>query len=318
MPKFSAFQPFGHFRFTSKRPHGETLYQDKLRNSGAEENFQGPVYRGKLFCDAMLAAGVLYFLERIGAQYDPRKAAQLLPVHEHEYGLTPSPTATESERRAELYAYRRLKPDARASSLGQALVELLGDKLVTHRVKRTADIGTLTEIEEAARYAETSDALMVPHSVPIQIGRLLRGVHDRTAARKLFEVDFVFGSTDPLRVGQKIIIDPGRWRKAEVVTIQEYLGDNQYRAITRKPHDAGAYVLTSTFPLATSKKRRHYIALEYPWAEDRETRRKIHNTMRIATRAVSTWQIMDGDGGDIGPFTIGEGRIGITPLGAFS
>lgn len=317
MPKFSAFQPFGHFRFSSKRPHGETIYQDKLRNAGADENFQGPVYRGKLFCDAMLAAGVRYFLERIGAQFDPRKAAELLPVHEHEYGLTPAATATESERRQDLFAYRRLKPDARASSLGQALVELLGDKLITHRVMQIEDIGTPLQIEAAARYATGTDALMVSPAIPIQLGRLVRGVHDRTASLKLFEIEWEFGGTTELRVGQKIIIEVGRWQRAEVVTIKEALGGNQYRAATRMPHDAGAYVYTGLFPMQLSRKRRHFIALEYPWASDRETRRKIHNVMRVATRAVSTWQIMDGEE-EIGPFKVGNGRLGITPIGAFA
>src|SRR5690606_11937288 len=134
-----------HLRFSSKRPHGEAIYNDKLRNSGADENFQGPVYRGKLFADAMLSAGVRYFLERIGAQFDPRKADQLLPAHEHEYGIVPPATATKPERRQELYRYRRLKADARSSSVGQALVELLGDKLVNYRVQRNSDIGTLAQ-----------------------------------------------------------------------------------------------------------------------------------------------------------------------------
>jgi hypothetical protein len=317
MPKFSSFQPFGHLRFSSKRPHGETIYNDKLRNCGADENFQGPVYRGKLFCDAMLSAGIRYFLERIGAQFDPRQADQLLPVHEREYGLVPNASATMSQRREDLFRYRRLKPDARASSVGQTLFDLLGDKFANYRTQRNEETGTLAEIEQAARYNTDFDALMVPPSVPIQIGRVRRALHDKSSRRKLFEIDWLFGKPTPLSVGQRIIIDAGRWRQSEIVAIKETLGESQYRAVFRRAHVEGAIVLTGLFPLTWSPKRRHFLTLEYPWAADPETRRKINSTMRVITRGVSTWQTMDGEE-SVGPFTVGGGRIGITPIGEFT
>src|SRR5690606_15783100 len=95
------------------------------------------------------------------------------------------------ERRQELYRYRRLKADARSSSVGQALVELLGDKLVNYRVQRNSDIGTLAQIEAASAFDTQYSALMVPPSIPIQIGRIRRGLTDTTSARKLFEIDWI-------------------------------------------------------------------------------------------------------------------------------
>lgn len=319
MPQFSAFTPFGHFRFTSKRPHGETIYADKLRNVGADENFaEGGIYRGKLFCDAMLAAGVLYKLEHVGAQFDPRKAYELLSTHEREWGLIPSPKATVSQRRTALFNYRRLRPDARITSVGQALFDLLGDKLVNYRVAQRSEIAVDNLLELQGRYADTTAALMVPTTIPMQVGRLKRGLHSADVSRKLFEIEWLFGGNAQLQRLQKIIIDPGVWNRSEVVRIAEVLGDNAYRAATHKAHAQGATVMTSIFPLNTSRKRRHYITLQYPWASDRETRRNINNIMRIVTRSVSTWQIMHGPEGQVGPFTVNGGRIGITPIGEFA
>jgi hypothetical protein len=317
--KFSAFTPFGHFRFTSKRPHGESIYFDKLRNVGAEENFrEGGIYRGKLYCDAMLAAGVLYKLEAVGRQFDPRKAYELLTTHEREWGLVPAATATVSQRRTALYNYRRLRPDARISSVGQALYYLLGDKLINYRVMQRSEIAIDELLEIQARYGATTTALMVDPKIPMQIGRLKRGLHKGGVTRKLFEIEWLFGGNADLARLQKIIIDPGKWSRSEVVTIAEVLGDNTYRAATRNPHVEGAYVMTSLFPLNSSRKRRHFIRLQYPWASDRETRRAIHNVMKIVTRSVSTWQIMDGPDDEVGPFKVGVGRLGITPLGVFT
>jgi hypothetical protein len=130
-------------------------------------------------------------------------------------------------------------------------------------------------------------------------------------------------------VGDDIVVDAGNPDLAEVVTVTAtsiVAGSPAYRALTAvftKPHAAGAVCVIGDWPYWHSTKRTSLVILAEAAAEDQETRRKVNDLMGRMAREVSRWAIAGGSGsygvgGSAGPFKIGVGKIGVTPLGTVS
>jgi len=70
------------------------------------------------------------------------------------------------------------------------------------------------------------------------------------------------------------------------------------------------------YPYWTSSKRHSLVVLTASAAADPEKRRKVHELMGRLARGVSTWDIAaESAPGFAGPFRVGEGRLGMTPIG---
>jgi hypothetical protein len=111
---------------------------------------------------------------------------------------------------------------------------------------------------------------------------------------------------------------------AEVVTVTSTgisLGTTDYRTLTAtftKPHPTGAVLLAGDWPYWHSTKRTALVVLSETAAEDPEARRKVNEQLARQAREVSRWQIAGGSSGGAGPFKVGVGKLGVTPIGTIA
>jgi len=73
---------------------------------------------------------------------------------------------------------------------------------------------------------------------------------------------------------------------------------------------------TAPFPYWVSSKRHNVIVLKAAAAADPEKRRQVNELLGRMLRGVSTWDIAaESTPGHAGPFKVGEGLLGVTPIG---
>jgi hypothetical protein len=124
---FSAFSPFGHFRFSSRPTAIEQWYDVLPRLWGTQIDFtQKPSYQeAKLYAVArMLALGSIE-LDHAGNQRLPDKVYDLLPLQELDYELTPGPNDGVVTRQRALGAAMLVTGGATSTNIVNALKLLL-------------------------------------------------------------------------------------------------------------------------------------------------------------------------------------------------
>ena len=128
------------------------------------------------------------------------------------------------------------------------------------------------------------------------------------------------GATD--FVLDAVVIEPENKDRAERVTLADAFdsdGSVPYflQFTPTKPHAAGVSILRAPFPFWAGTKRHSLVILSAEGAEDAESRRLAQWLMERYARATSTWDIAgaNDDGVSAGPFTVGGGKLGVTPIG---
>jgi len=329
MPKLSRFSPCGMLTLSSQPSHAEQIYKALVASQGdAYRDGKGqlnPRQEARLYAQAMGLARARYALLAAGNQQFARHAWDLLPVQEREHGLIPRPGETLGERRGALAARMLLPAGASQTNVENALRELLGDDFVAYRP---------TPASEAALYpANLGDQpmLLQPPEVARKLCRLEQviatglGAPQEVAYSDVLDPKPTATGAEVLAVGDRVLVEPENDALAEVVTVEaarvvifSEIDDYQIRftATFTKPHQAGAVLTTAPYPYWTSTKRHSLVVLTASAAADPETRRKVNELMSRLARGVSTWDIAaESAPGVAGPFRVGEGRLGITPMG---
>ncbi|MGN6107659.1 MAG: hypothetical protein ACTHU0_21295 [Kofleriaceae bacterium] len=281
---------------------------------------------GLTYAQAMGFATILLTWRRAHEQGFVSTVYDNLTIREREYGVTPPASDTIPERRQVLRAMRRLPNGGTRSNVEQALSDLLGDDF----------LGFLPVPMEAA-------ALW-----PAAIGDQPMNLQRSTIARKLVTIDtsisiglgspqtVIYTGVRPehptladavelgdaasvLKVGDKLVVHPENNTFCEVVEVEaidvqvtsETTFDLKITATFNNPHPAGVLATTMPFPMWSSTKRHNLVALSEDAIIDPEKVRKTHLLLRRMLTGVSTWNVVAG----LGPFRVGEGKLGATPIG---
>jgi hypothetical protein len=307
MPRLSAFTPFGQLRFSSRTPPAELMFRSMRDSSGGEQNISASfdsLVQAEIYADAIAFARAKLWAERAGSQFRPRKAIELLPKLEKEYGLVPKATARVKERQTEVTAAAKVARGARRENVETVLRELMGDDFLAYLTVSKAEAVVSTATPETV-------GVWVAPGTPM-------GVYRATGAVSLLGSPVVVpyvrvaGDTAPLLAGSRVIIDSGDYGRVESVAI-EAVTPTQVTATFTKPHNPGVLFSTGRTPHVSSTKRHNIIVLTVTAMNDPEKRRRIERVLRKLLRGVSTWALAETSGtGTAGPFIIGTSRIGRT------
>jgi hypothetical protein len=130
------------------------------------------------------------------------------------------------------------------------------------------------------------------------------------------------GIEGTLTAGDVVVIEPENPDRAERVTLADAFdsdGSGPYflQLTPANPHASGVSILRAPFPMWAGSKRHSLVILAEADAEDPEVRRLAQWLMERYARATSTWDLAGANAGDLtaGPFTVGGGKLGVTPIG---
>jgi hypothetical protein len=305
--RFSAFASFGALRFSSRKPHGQLIYEQMVADLGDGENYSldfDSLAAARLYANAMTFARAKYALERAGSQFRPSRALELLPALEDEYGIVPSPDATISERRSELAVAMRIARGASRVNIEEILTELLGDDFVSYE--------TIDASDAVVNTADPSDVgVYVKPGTERSVYRTTQSVLT-TGSPVTIGYEFVTGANETLQAGDIIIIDPGNYGRVEAVTISSVDDeDSTLTATFANPHNSGVVMATGRHPHLVSSKLHNLFVLSEEAMASARTRTKANRAIRRLLRGVCTWSLTDGSG----PFKVGVGKLGVTTIG---
>lgn len=325
MPVLSAFTPLGHLHLSSAPSDGEQIYRALVNAWGGEVNTEeGSRFDAWAYATALGLADVRAFYRRIREQQTASGAYEHLAELERERGIVPGRTDTIGDRQATLKARKKVAKGASRGAVEMALLELLGDNFLAYYTTKAAEI-----VNSPASLGDQPMNLQPP-SEPRKLGRLLEPIVTLGSSTSI-EYEVV---AQPLSVtirgpqptefigGDNVVIGAGlngieeRVRVTASVFGVEGLLNPRITVNCAKPHSAGEIVTSMPYPLWRGNQRQNLIIVSDAAAVDRETRRKVHELMRRMLRGTSTWSIVDTTSPTTaGPFRVGVGRIGVTPLG---
>lgn len=325
MPKFSAFTRLGHLRLSKAPTDAEKIYRSIARSYGDQVSMdRGSRFDATAYATAMGVARARLTLKHAWKQRLAATASEHLASEEREHGIVPGRNDTLEERRAVLAARKKVPQGASRAAVEMALRELLGDDYIYYYTTKPAGLGA-----SPANLGDQPMNLQLP-SVQRKLGRLLQPIATTGVS---FVVGYEVSAQAPtvtasgvapteLAVGDVVVVGAGRNGIEERVTVTSTFRTDEtttyprFAATFTKPHSAGEFVTTMPFPMWLSNQRHNVIVVTTAVAENLERRRTINELLRRMLRAESTWDIVDVTSATTaGPFKIGEGKLGITPLG---
>lgn len=280
----------------ANRGNGEYFSDDPSSNVAARD-----------YANAMAFARARYTVERAGNQFRPLKAVEMLPALEWEYGITPGPRDTIRQRQATVAAAAKIARGASGENVRTVLTELLGDDFLAYIPTSYLD-ATLSP------GAPEDVGNWVLPGTPGSVYRLIDPVSVIGSPLSV-AIELVSGADTPLIKDQKVVLDFEVSHRTEAVTVTVG-GATSFQATFSHPHDPGTLLTTKRAPNQYSTKRHNLVLLSASAMADAEKRRKTNLALRKLLRGVSTWSLAEGEAGTAGPFTVGGGKIGRTPIGS--
>ena len=320
MPLLSAFTPTGMLTLSSKPSHAEDIF-NSLKNQYADSGISvepGSREDCTLYAQGMGLARAQYCLEKAWNQLLPSKVTDLLDQREAEYGLIPGPFDSTDTRRRALVARKLLPAGATQNNIENALRALLGADFIAYRPTKTTEaVNTPTNATDQPINFQRSTAApkVVTLGADISIGLGSPQAVGYTKADLPLHPG-LSPSANYIQVGDKLVIEAGRFGLEEVVTVSACTSST-FTATFNKAHQAGAVCTTQPWPRWSSTKRYSLIVVSAAAAVDPVKRKAIDDLMGRMARNVSTWAIVASTGGGTtGPFTIGSSPLGATTLGS--
>ena len=324
MPRFSLFTPLGHLRFSRLPAMGQRLFESGAASLGDGRPGTYAIARGGrtfawLYAWSMVLATIELFQRRAGEQWDPERATDLLEVQERERGSIPRAGWTIGQRRARLARMRRLIQDVSRNGVATALAELLGESFLAFVPTAKADA-----VSYPASLGDSPQLLATPGAISRRVASLGTSIANVGSPVTVTYGERAGGVAWELRAGDVVVIEPENPDRAERVTLAAAFdsdgGAPYYLTFTpTKPHAAVVSILRASWPFWVGTKRHSLVFLTAAAAGDPEARRLVQWLMERYMRATSTWDIVgaNDDGVTAGPFKVGVGKLGITPLGYF-
>lgn len=323
MPRFSIFTPLGHLRFSRLPAIGKRLFDLGAASLGDSRPGTPKIERANngfvfawLYAWSMTLGSVYLLQERAGQQWDPERVTDLLELQERERGSIPQAGWTVGQRRAQLARMRRLIQDISANGVRNALAALLGGAFLAY---------VPTAKDDAVNWPVTlgdSPMLLALPSLQRRVATLTSTIASVGSPVTATYTERATGAEWRLSAGDEVVIEPENPDRAERVTLTAAFDTDgsapYYLTFTpTKPHATGVCILRAPFPFWAGSKRHSLVILSAEGAEDAESRRLAQWLMERYARATSTWDIAgaNDDGVSAGPFTVGGGKLGVTPIG---
>lgn len=300
--RFSGFSRFGLLSFSSDPSRAEKIYQQLRANVGNVYAQGSGYYHDAKFYAWALALGACWAaLDRVGVQWSPEKALDLLPVLEREHDLAVGARASMATRRAALATRMLLPAGAALHNVEAGLAALLGGDFIGLELDpapvndpvdpAAANSGNWPERWDERRvYRLTGPATSV---VTETVG-----------------YEAVAPTTAPLIVGDYVIITGENPDLSERVLVQGATASTITFSHLRA-HATGDSVIVGGFPMWRSNRRHAVIQVSATAAVDAEKRRLINDYMSRVARCVSTWDI---SAPSLGPFMVGASSLSCTPF----
>lgn len=310
MSRFSAFNPFGHLRFSSRPSHGAKIYAEIVKLLGNGENYTDDfdsLAMARVYANAMAFGRLKYALERAASQFRPTRVLELLPELEREYGLVPEAGATIPQRRAELVVAAWIARGARRSNVEAIFTQLFGAGAVQYVTVAIADAVVSSGAPEER-------GVYVRPGTPRMAFRLNAAIATIGAPVSV-QATLVAGDGPAPAVGSRIVIDPSDHGRVEAVTVAAATLVGSALTITTtftKAHVAGTVLATGRHPNIVTNKRHNVFVASSTATRENRTRQRLNRAAYRLLRGVSTWSITDGSG----PFKVGVGKLGTTTIGA--
>lgn len=342
MPKFSLFTPLGLLKLGAKQSPAELFYDQQRAAIGEQfDTTEGTHVEASMYARAMAFGRTAFALERAADQAYPATITELIPTREAEYGVVPGPLDSIADRRATLAAARLLPRGATITAIEDAFATLLGDDFLGVRatpwpeaVNYPTNLGdqpmNLQTTSVERKFIRVLDAVTLGGPGYFTLRYEALDPNEPTVDETQFDITKQIPRTQ-LLVGDVLTLDSENATRTEVVTVQavdiqfsdgDVLNDPAYRrfsATISNTHGAGFSATTIPFPLWASTKRHYLIVLTETAALDAEKRRKADELAARIFSCVATWSVaggvVSGGSGVAGPFKVGEGLIGITPIG---
>lgn len=299
---FSAFSPFGQWRFSGALAPALLIFNEFKRNLGVDNysDDDDSLVTAKLYALAIGLASALGTAERAGIQFRPDRALELLPVLEREVGRQPEPNETLTERRRIVAALLRISQGARASNIHSVLSTALGDGFLRYVPSAASDPRPLVPTDSGSYAAPGTEKVSVRVTQHILV----------TGAETEVTYEVIQGSRG-LIAGDKIVINPGDHGRRETVAVSA-VGDGTFTAEFVGVHTIGTVGIVGRFPSQTNTKRHNTFVLSTQAAISAKARKTANFFAARLLRGVSTWSVSD----ESGPFCVGVGRLGVTTIGA--
>lgn len=317
MAKFSAFQDFSAFRFSSKAPHGETIYRAAVNAENKAFSMKKGTYEEtRLYCLAMGLARAQYALERSQAQYDPLRVIALLPSKEFDWSCIPGPYDGIVDRQNELAARMKLPRGARRENVESILRTIYGDDFIAYRTILPQEVVSWpSDPWTGPGVFLREDGALLPKFLKLTSPVVAMGVS------KVYYEAIQAGDPATLDIDETVCVQVeniGLAEQVKVLSVGQDSGGLYFTADFVRSHDIGASVIFGTVPVWMSNQRFSLIIVKAPAGRDLAKYRRTAFYMERVLRGVSSWAVVEPnavDSSTCGPYTLNISRLGMTPIG---
>ena len=307
---FTAFAPFGAFRFSSRQTYGESIYRQLVNSEQAEgadaafDSSWNSYNSCRLYAIAMGLQSAKLQLQHAAAQRDPRYVTEKLPELEKDYQLIPLPSATIEERRAALQAAMSRRDGNLVTAISAGMTTIFGAYFSSVRVQTTSETSAVLIGQTSLK---TFDEFKpgIGHKL-FKITEPISSVGAKTVA-----ITSIGGTGEPPKVGERVIVDVSKNGRTEVVTVTASTSST-ITATFSSAHDANAVCSTQHWPAWVNHKRHLLIYTSAAALDNAPLIAKANAFLDYALRGSSTWAFVPGES----PFVIGTSRIGQNTIGA--
>lgn len=305
MPRYSAFTPYGMFRFSAEPSTAEKIYQSMRESQGGDDGpFREFGYQGaKLYAQSMGLARVNEYYQRIRDQHNSSKTTFLLSEMEEQYGITPDTSRTEAARRAKLSS-RKKAGRALEANVRAGLAELLGSDFIDIYTSNHPDFTDLVNNFATTPPAEANFHLPTTSGWGIAIedngppnNKLryvaidsIRGLASVSVQTFKANEIIVFGSHNGSLIQKAQILNPGVATEY-IAEYDKYIFEMTLTAPLTKAVQAGQAFTSSTFPWFPTGRQHFLIFVKPAVAFNAALVADVHDFMARSVRVSSVWQI---------------------------
>lgn len=314
MARFSAFARFGHVSFSGKELPGKKIYESLKRAMGPDFNgsFNGSHTQAKLFAWAMGLATASLMLDRVKNNAIAKKATDLLPNLESQFGVVPYRGESKIARRARLHARMMVSRGSTYEAVWEILNTILGSGFVQWTTATASTLvrfpDTASDADDVCHFVEAgSQAVVLQTTGPIMPGTQTIPVTELTEKTS--------STFRQAMVGRTILVDPANMSRREKVTVTAVTTDadekiDSFTATFSNPHDVGSLSTTQYFPLWRSSAQYHFFETDASTAVDLEKRRLLNDELLRAMKSVAKWDI-----GSTDDYFGANALVGVHPVG---
>jgi hypothetical protein len=309
MPCYAFARCGNGFRCSSRPPLGKTIYKSIRRSYGGvyqDERFDGPM-SGRWFAFAMAVARARSTLERAKNQADPLKARDLIRSFERHYGIVVPPEATRLSRQQAIAAKQQLALGPHRGNVEYQLRTALGSDF---RAWVTTPAGPGTA------YPDNPWLNVGIFNAPARWKSIRIVPRVSLLGSRSVEWAHVSGDTDPVKVGDKLVVAPGLLGQQELITV---LGrtSSTLTAVFTRPHEANAEAIMRPWPFWLSNQKHSLVVVARGRARDATLLNRVHRLLSQLLGATSTWSVVEENTtpGTAGPKSPGVDSA-ITPIQA--